>query len=92
MPWLTNPDSCCVMLMAESGFIVSSMSPSCLVSTVQAGGGGEPLSNLLQLRDDITSAWANIPVECFQLVEFMPQRSQALLEAKGSDPVLDGCT
>jgi hypothetical protein len=81
-PGLTNPGSLCVILMAESGFGVSSMSPSCLVSTVQVGGCGVPPSNLQQLRDDITSAWFNIPVEHFRLVESMPRRIQAILEAK----------
>jgi hypothetical protein len=39
LPGPTNPGSCLVMLMAESGFGHESMSPSCLVSTVHAGGG-----------------------------------------------------
>ena len=51
---------------------------------VQAGGGGEPLSNLQQLRDVIASAWTNIPVEYIRLVESLPRIIQAVLEAKAN--------
>ncbi|XP_024258280.1 tetraspanin-5 isoform X1 [Oncorhynchus tshawytscha] len=62
------------------------MDPSCLVSTAQASGGGVPLPNLQQLHDAIVSARTNIPVECFRLVESMPRRILADLEATGVQP------
>ena len=70
-----------------------SMDPSCLVSTIQASGGGVPPYNLQQLHYTIASTWTNVPVERFQLVESIPQRIQAVLDAKGgSDLVLNECT
>jgi hypothetical protein len=65
------------------------MEPSCLLSMVQVGGGGIPLSNLQMpsCKHGPTSLW-NVS----EIVESMPRRIQAVLEAKGFDPVLDGCT
>ncbi len=43
-------------------------------------------TNLQQLRDAIMSIWPKISEECFQhLVESIPRRIKAVLEAKG-DP------
>ncbi len=44
-------------------------------------------TNLQQLRDAIMSIWTKISEECFQhLVESMPRRIKAVLEAKGVQP------
>jgi len=41
-------------------------------------------TNLHQLQDAVLSIWANISKGCFQhLVESMPRRVKAVLEAKG---------
>ncbi|GBN43491.1 hypothetical protein AVEN_259544-1 [Araneus ventricosus] len=41
------------------------------------------LSNMIELRAGIMSAWANIPQQCYQkLVESMPRRISALIRAK----------
>ncbi len=40
LPGLMSLDLCCNIQMVESEFGVKNMDPSCLVSMVQAGGGG----------------------------------------------------
>ena len=82
-----HPGSCRVMLMAESGFGVSSMTPmdpSCLVSTVHAGGGD-------------VMAWGMFSWDT--LSPLMPMFPMTLKNSgfsggnkRGSDPALDGCT